>query len=435
MSEKQTPLGALVTAGAMQNAAEAITDTIFMVKDISNAYLVTTADGDVMINTGFIGNGPRTKDLFAPHRTGPLRRIILTQSHADHYGALPEQLETDTHIIAGAGFTETAEYFDRLAPFLARRSGKLWASLTRRNGPPPVPPKVVPDVEVSDVLAFEHGGRSFEVHKTSGGETLCAVFVWLPAERTIFTGNLFGPVWRAMPNLVTIRGDRPRLVRAYLRSLDTVRALEPDLVITGHGEPIRGAHSIRADLDAMRAAVVHIERETIAGMNAGKSVHALMRDITLPEDGRIGEFHGKTSWVVRAIWEENAGWFHYADGTTGLYHVPRSAVDADLAALAGTAPLVARALAHLDAGRPLEALHLVEIALTAEPADPQALAVRKSALERLATDAAGRNLSETMWLKAEIADVDAILAAGDRTAPRPDTGSPAATAGNAALGD
>src|SRR5690606_18857865 len=128
---------------------------------------------------------------------------------------------------------------------------------------------------------------------------------------TVFTGNLFGPVWRAMPNLVTIRGDRPRLVRAYLRSVEEVRALEPELVITGHGEPIRGADRIRADLDTMHAAVSYIERETIAGMNAGKTVQELMHEIRLPEHLKIDEFHGKVSWVVRAIWEENAGWFHF----------------------------------------------------------------------------------------------------------------------------
>jgi glyoxylase-like metal-dependent hydrolase (beta-lactamase superfamily II) len=271
MSDKQTPLGALVMAGQGQTESTAITDTIFMVKDISNAYLVTTADGDLLVNTGFIGNGERNRDLLAPHRTGPLKRIVLTQSHADHYGALPGLAEDGAQVIAGAGFTETAEFFDKLAPFLARRSGKLWASMTRRGGPPPVPPKVVPDVEVSDVLAFEQGGRKFEVYKTPGGETLCSVFVWMPEERTIFTGNLFGPVWRAMPNLVTIRGDRPRLVRAYLRSVEQVRALAPELVITGHGEPIRGADRIRTDLDTMHAAVSYLEAETIAGMNAGKT--------------------------------------------------------------------------------------------------------------------------------------------------------------------
>src|SRR5438105_6973116 len=120
-TQQQTPLGALVTAGDSQTAAEPVTDSIFMVKDISNAYLVTTADGDVLVNTGFIGNGDRNKALFAPHRTGPLRKIILTQAHADHFGALPEQKEPGTEVIAGKGFTETDRYFEELKAFLGRR--------------------------------------------------------------------------------------------------------------------------------------------------------------------------------------------------------------------------------------------------------------------------------------------------------------------------
>lgn len=406
MSEKQqTPLGALVMAGQGQTDAERIGDRIFMVKDISNAYLVTTGDGDLLINTGFLGNGARNKGLFAPHRSGPLRRIIVTQAHADHYGALPDQKEDGTQVIVGAGFTETVDYFDRLAPFLGRRSGKLWASMTRRDGPPPKPPVIVPDVEVATTLAFEQGGRRFDVVKTTGGESLDSVFVWMPGEKTVFTGNLFGPVWRAMPNLVTMRGDKPRLVRAYLRSVEQVRALGAELVITGHGDPIRGAATISADLDAMHAAVSYLERETIAGMNAGRTVQDLMREIALPADLKIGEFHGKTSWVVRAIWEENGGWFHYADGTTALYGVPRSAVSADLVELAGGAgAIVGRAHVHAAAGRPLEALHLIDIALGVTPDHEAGLTVRKAALEQLLAASGSTNLSETMWLKAEIAE-------------------------------
>lgn len=407
-SGRPTPLGALVTAGDGQTAAEAITDTIFMVKDISNAYLIATGEGDLLVNTGFIGNGERNKALFAPHRTGPLRRIILTQAHADHFGAMPELKEPGTQIIAGAGFTETDAYFRRLDTFLKRRSGKLWASMTRRSGPPPVPPTIMPDIEVADRLPFEQGRRRFEVIKVPGGETLCSVIVWLPDEKAVFTGNLFGPVWRAMPNLTTVRGDKPRLVRPYLQSAEMVRDLGAELLITGHGEPVRGADRISADLETMREAVSWLERETISGMNAGKDVHTLMREIELPEELRIGEFHGHTRWTVRAIWEENAGWIKYEEGTTGLYGVPRSAIDSDLAELVGgAAPLIKRARSHIEAGRPLEALHLLDIALAAEPGHAEALQTKKAALERLLASGGGINLSETMWLKAEIAEVDA----------------------------
>jgi glyoxylase-like metal-dependent hydrolase (beta-lactamase superfamily II) len=408
--DKPTPVGALVTAGDAQTAAEPITDTIFMVKDISNAYLVTTGDGDLLVNTGFIGNGTRNKALFAPHRTGPLRRIVLTQAHPDHYGAVPENREPDTQVIVGAGFFDTVDYFARLDPFLKRRSGKLWASMTRRGGAAPVPPKITAEIEVADRLAFAQGGRRFEVIKVPGGESLDSVIVWLPDERTVFTGNLFGPVWRSLPNLTTTRGDKPRLVRPYLRSVELVRDLSPELVVTGHGEPVRGAATIRADLEAMHGAVSYIERETIAGMNAGKDVHALMREIVLPDALRIGEFHGNTRWTVRAIWEENTGWIKYEEGTTGLYGVPRAAVDAELGRLAGPDALARHAEAHVAGGRPLEALHLLEVALAAAPGHHAALAVKKTALEHLQVAGGGTNLSETMWLRAELAEIEQRLA-------------------------
>ena len=405
------PLASLVTAGDNQTEAVAITDYIFMAKDISNAYLVTTADGDVLINTGFMGpNADRNKALFAPHRTGPLRKIILTQSHADHYGGVPVLRDAETQIVAERRFVDTWNYFDRLAPYLGRRSGKLWASLTRRGGPPPAPPKVIPDIVVDDQYAFEQGGRRFEAISTPGGESLCAMVVWMPKERVVFTGNLFGPVFMSMPNFTTVRGDKPRLIERFLRSLEKVRDLGTDLLITGHGEPVHGAAKIRADLDKLHAAVSYVNDATIAGMNAGKDVHTLMREITLPDDLKIGEFHGKVAWTVRAVWEENSGWFHY-DSTTSLYGVPRSSINADLTELAGGASkLAARARQRLDADQPLEAIHLLDVALGAEPDNAEALTVKKDALGRLLALSGGSNLSETMWLKSEIALTEQKLA-------------------------
>ena len=410
---KQTPLGALVMAGEGQNAAVEITPSIFMVKDISNAYLVTTDEGDVLVNTGFLNNGEKTKALFAPHRKGPLNAIVLTQAHADHFGGVPELKEADTEGIAGKGFTETDQYFDDLKMFLGRRSGKLWASMTRRNGPPPVPPRIVPDVEVAGRMAFTLGGRQFEVIKVPGGETLCSVIVWLPEEKTVFTGNLFGPVWRSMPNLTTTRGDKPRLVGPYLESCRIVRDLQPELVITGHGEPIAGADRIRADIQAMKDAVQWIERETIKVMNAGGTVYEAMQSIHLPKELEIGQFHGQTKWTVRAVWEENGNWFKYEDGTTALFGSPVSSVYGDLVELAGGADKgAARAKTLLDADKPLEALHLVDVALGVDAAEPTALAVKKHACQLLLARGGGVNLSETMWLKAEIAEAEAALGEG-----------------------
>jgi len=403
------PLAQLVLSGDAQTEAVAITRDIFMAKDVSNAYLLTTGDGDLLVNTGFNTGAERTRRLFAPHRSGPLRKIIVTQSHGDHYGGVPTLREPGTQIITECRFLETRRYYQALAPYFGPRTGKLWGSTIKKDPGFKPPDEIVPDVTVDRQLQFELGGRRFVLLSTPGGETIDSLTVWLPEERVAFIGNLLGPVFMSMPFLCTLRGDKPRSVLRYLDSLDTVRKLGAQILITGHGDPIRGAARIRADLDKLHEAVAYVDGATIAGMNAGKDVHTLMREIKLPEALKIGEFHGKVSWAVRTIWEEYSGWFHY-DSTTSLYGVPRSSIDADLAELSGgAAALAARARAYLGRDQPLPALHLLEVALGAEPSNRAALSAKKSALQALLTASGGTNLSEVMWLRSEIAAIEAAL--------------------------
>jgi alkyl sulfatase BDS1-like metallo-beta-lactamase superfamily hydrolase len=411
MSDAPKPaLASLVRAGDAQTQAIAITDFIFQVNDVSNLYLINTADGDVMVNTGFMDNAARNVALMAPKRKGPLRHIILTQSHADHFGCVPEFREEGTIVIGGPGFNEAWDDMKRLQPFFGPRSRKLWGSTLKRGGAPKPAPDVVPDLLVDRHHGFEQGGRRFELIHAPEGETVDNLIVWLPDEKIAFTGNLVGPVWLSMPFFCTLRGDKPRLVWNTLRSLDTLRALGAEIIITGHGDAVRGREKIAADIDRMSGAIRFVRDYTLDGMNAGKTVHELMRDVKLPEALVIGEFHGKVSWAVKTIWEEYAGWFHYEDGTTELYGVPRSAVNRDIVELAGGADVLAmRAAAHVAQGRPLEAIHLLDIALGVDPLRVDALAAKKAALEALLASSGSQNLSETMWLKSEIAQIDAQL--------------------------
>jgi alkyl sulfatase BDS1-like metallo-beta-lactamase superfamily hydrolase len=409
--DKKPALAGLVRAGDTQTEAIPVTDFIWQVNDISNLYLVNTDDGDVMVNTGFMDNAERNVSLMTPKRSGPLTHIILTQSHADHFGCVPEFKETETIVIGGPGFNEAWDDMKRLQPFFGPRSKKLWGSTLKRGGTPKPAPEVKPDLLVDRIHAFEQGGRRFALIHAPEGETIDNLIVWMPNEKVAFTGNLVGPVWLSMPFFCTIRGDKPRLVWNTLKSLEKLKSLGAEIIITGHGTPIRGAAQIRADIDMMIGAIKFVRDYTLDGMNAGKTVHDLMRDVALPAHLKIGEFHGKISWAVKTIWDEYSGWFHYEDGTTELYHVPRSAVHKDLVELSGGAAILAqRAQAHVEAGRALEAIHLLDIALGEEPTHRGALTVKKAALEALLLASGSRNLSETMWLKSEIADADTKLA-------------------------
>lgn len=409
----QPKLADLVRSGDTQTEAVEITPFIFMARGVSNAHLVTTSDGDVIVNCGMPEDGERAAKLFAPHRTGPIRYIILTQSHADHFGGVPEFLEDGTKIVGGPDYVGARDDMMGLQSFFGQRTFKLWGSTLKRDTPPKPIPHVTPDIFVDRELTLEVGDRTFQLISAPEGETVDNIVVWMPKEKVVFTGNTFGPVWLSMPFLNTLRGDKPRLVKTYLKSLEKIRDLGAEIVITGHGEPIVGKERIKADLDKMHAAVSYVRDYTLDGMKAGKTVHRLMREFAFPDDIRIGDFHGKATWAVKSIWREYSGWFHYEDGTTELYGVPRSSVDADLAELAGGADKLAeRAKARLDAGEPLEALHLVAIALGAEPGNRAGLTVKKDASALLLERSGQSNLSETMWLRSEIAEVEKALGEG-----------------------
>jgi alkyl sulfatase BDS1-like metallo-beta-lactamase superfamily hydrolase len=200
-----------------------------------------------------------------------------------------------------------------------------------------------------------------------------------------------------VPNLVTMRGDRYRDALTYVASLGVVLDLAPERLITGHFDPIEGADRIAAEVVAMRDATQWVHDRTVEGMNAGKDVHTLMSEVTLPERFDLGEGYGKTSWNVRAIWENYAGWFHHRS-TTELYGVPPAAVAPDLVAAAGAAALAAAARAHLHAGEPVKALYLCDIVLAAQPDDDAgARAVAAQATRSLLE--ASANFWERAWLR------------------------------------
>jgi alkyl sulfatase BDS1-like metallo-beta-lactamase superfamily hydrolase len=181
-----------------------------------------------------------------------------------------------------------------------------------------------------------------------------------------------------------------------IASIERVRDLQPELLVTGHFGPIGGADLINAELTRLRDAIQYIHDQTVAGMNAGKDVQTLMREITLPVEAEVGQGYGKVTWDVRTVWENYSGWFHHRS-TTELYPVGFEAVSAEVVELAGADALVDRARAHLAAGRPLHAIHLAELVSSDHPG---ARAVLREAHECLLADST--NFWERAWLSEQI---------------------------------
>ena len=401
--------GADQLAPAAAERATEVAPGIWMSPGLSNSYLISTDAGRVVVNTGMGFEGAVHRALYDAVDDSPIRYVVLTQGHYDHVGGIDHFLEPDgsTDVVAHATWSRWRDDNERLADFRVRNSAfafmdRVIAGMqaTRERFPDASQAQGSPNptVLVEDRLTLQVGERTLELIAVPGGETTDSLVVWLPEEKICFSGNTFGPLFAHVPNLVTIRGDRYRDALTVIDTIETVRSLGAETLITGHFDPVHGAAVIDGELGRLRDAIQHVHDETVRGMNAGADVRTLMRTITLPEHLDIGEGYGKVSWDVRAIWENYAGWFHHSS-TTELYPVGPESVHADLVDLAGAAAIVQRAGERLDAGDVLEAIHLAEIVGD----HPDARVVLRDAHHRLLDDAT--NFWERSWLTRQIEEL------------------------------
>lgn len=403
--------GGFDIAPASSTVAVEVADRVFLSEGLSNSYLILTSEGRVVVNTGMGFEAGHHRRLFDAVDTSPIRYVLFTQGHVDHVGGAEVLSDPDTVLVAQSANSTCQADDERIHRFRVRRSRPYWADAIAKadaffkaqptDAPIAAQASPTPDITFDDVLELQVGDTRLELISTPGGETVDSMVVWIPHRGVALVGNVFSALFGHFPNLVTLRADRLRFALPFVEAIETVLALEPEVLCTGHFEPLIGRDLIAMELRRLRDAVLFVHDATVEGMNAGRSVEELMESVRLPPELEVGEGYGKIAWGVRAIWEGYAGWFH-GRSTTELYPIAPLATAIDLAELAGGADrLMERAQRHVGDGRALEAIQLSEIALAAEPGHRGALATMRDAHAALLAEHGRENFWLTGWLETQ----------------------------------
>jgi glyoxylase-like metal-dependent hydrolase (beta-lactamase superfamily II) len=222
----------------------------------SNTFMIATPDGNVIVDTSIAAAAPAHKRALTAVNAGPIKAIILTHAHGDHTGGVALWKQPGTEIIAQRQHEDFMAYQLRLRGYFARSNAAQFGIGAAGGGAVGAAAAVTvpPTVLFEDRYSFELGGVRFDLLHTPG-ETPDHLTVWIPEFKAAFIGDNF---YESFPNLYTLRGTEPRKALDYVESLNTVLALDPELVLPSHGPAIRGRDEIRRQLTRYRDAILYV---------------------------------------------------------------------------------------------------------------------------------------------------------------------------------
>lgn len=304
--------------------------------DLANVTLIESDTGVIVVDPlSFVETAQAAMDLYRAHRGDrPVRALVYTHSHADHYGG-------SRAIIGDA--TGSAEPIPVIAPegFLAEAVAEnvfAGTAMTRRAlymyGPLlPTGPTGQVDAGLANALA-NAGGSSLVPptdHITRTGETRTIdgvelVFQMAPATEAPAEFLVHVPQRRVllaaedlnhtMHNLYTLRGAQVRDAATWWKTLNETIDLfadETDAVVGQHAWPRWGSADIREFLENQRDLYKYLHDQSLRLANRGLTMTEIAEELVIPA-ALEGEwynrgYYGSANHNAKAVYQRYLGWY------------------------------------------------------------------------------------------------------------------------------
>ena len=210
----------------------------------SNAGFVVTSDGVVVFDA--LGTPVLGREFIAAIRKvtqAPIRRVIVSHYHADHFYGLPPFKELGAEIWAH-GAAGVYLKSDAAQQRLAERRTSLapWVDAKTRLVPA--------DRWINSEVSFKLGGFTFRVFPVGPAHTPEDLAMAVEEEGVLFVGDLM------FAGRLPFVGDADS--KAWIAAIDRMVKLNPKIIVGGHGDASRDA---AADLRLTREYLVYLREK------------------------------------------------------------------------------------------------------------------------------------------------------------------------------
>ena len=157
----------------------------------------------------------------------------------------------------------------------------------------------MPNATFRDRMTLYLGGKEIQVLHFGNAHTKGDSILFVPQNRIVYMSEVFFN--EEFPNMAGGYGV------SWIRVLDTVRALDADIFIPGHGPIPEDPKQTRAALDRMRQILVDARDRIQNEIARGATEDQVVATVTLQQYEKMPQFAGTKEAVVRRIYKELKG--------------------------------------------------------------------------------------------------------------------------------